>query len=517
MPKVMIVDDEEIERVSMQKILSESFEGLEIAEAKNGQMAIDLSRSFKPDLILMDIKMPGMNGLDAIKEIMMDFPAIKFVMVTAHDTFQFAREAIKLGVKDYLLKPSKISEIVVTVGKVIKEIEVEQERKENDIKNDLQFEKSRQVLETDMVTQLLFDHVHEVHVETLMEMLDIKSADEMFVMVILIPEGFENVYVPWVNQIKKLGSVWVGALHGRHFPLIVFRNNENSYRSQVTAIVKNGLKDNQNKQGREWYVGIGEIYKSLDQMKKSYHEALIAMMDITRAGTYRFYMDINTETNYGDTLLQKYKEEEFLEQVRLGEWENIKNRLVMLIKSYEKEEIPLEHTKQRIMELIWGIYHTLAEMGIDIQSGHYFLKEQSYQQLVEEIGMYIEEINHQYERRYNGNELDTIHQIKQYIKNHSSENISLEILGDRVGLSAIYISKLFKEKLNINYIDYLTRCRVDKAKENMLFPEKSIKEIAFEVGYHDPNYFSKVFKKQVGLSPKKYRDKILGFSVSSSE
>lgn len=512
----MIVDDEEIERVSMQKILSESFEGLEMAEAKNGRMAIDLSSSFKPDIILMDIKMPGMNGLDAIKEIMMDFPTIKFVMVTAHDTFQFAREAIKLGVKDYLLKPSKISEIVATVEKVIKEIEVEQERIEKDIKHDLQFEKSRRVLETDMVTQLLFDHVHEVHVDTLMDMLEIKSADEMFVMVILVPERFEKVYAQWVNQIKELGSVWVGALHGRHFPLIVFRNNENSYRSQVTTIVKNGLKDSQNKRGCEWFVGIGEIYESLDQMKESYHEALIAMMDVTRAGTYRFYKDINTEPNYGDALMEKYKGE-FLDQVRLGEWGKIKNHLVMLIKSYEKEKIPLEHTKQRIMELIWRIYHTLAEMGIDIKSGHYFLKEQSYQQFVEEIGMYIEEINLQYERIYNCNEQDTIHQIKQYIKNHSSENISLEMLGDRVGLSAIYISKLFKEKLNINYIDYLTLCRVDKAKEYMLFPEKSIKEIAFEVGYHDPNYFSKVFKKQVGVSPKKYRDKILGFSVSSSE
>ncbi len=106
--------------------------------------------------------------------------------------------------------------------------------------------------------------------------------------------------------------------------------------------------------------------------------------------------------------------------------------------------------------------------------------------------------------------MDKIHQIKQYIFEHSHEDISLDALGRKVDLSPIYISKMFKEKLGINYIDFLTECRIEKAKKLLSDPEKSLKEITFEIGYHEPNYFSKVFKKMCGVSPKEYRNILLG-------
>jgi two-component system, response regulator YesN len=115
-----------------------------------------------------------------------------------------------------------------------------------------------------------------------------------------------------------------------------------------------------------------------------------------------------------------------------------------------------------------------------------------------------------YEKHYELLEADTIHQIKQYIIEHSSEDISLDTLAKKVDLSPIYISKMFKEKLGINYIDLLTECRIEKAKKLLGNPEKSIKEITFEVGYHDPNYFSKVFKKMCNITPKEYRRTLVG-------
>jgi two-component system response regulator YesN len=107
-------------------------------------------------------------------------------------------------------------------------------------------------------------------------------------------------------------------------------------------------------------------------------------------------------------------------------------------------------------------------------------------------------------------EPDTIQQIKQHIINHSHEDISLDAIGKKVGLSPFYISKMFKEQLGINYIDFLTECRIEKAKKMMGDPEKSLKEISIEVGYHDPNYFSRVFKKMCDVSPTEYRKTLLG-------
>lgn len=128
--KLLIVDDEQIEREGMEAILKKAFPEVIIKQAKNGYESIQIAKSFHPDLVLMDIKMPGISGLEAIEKLLQDFPEMKFILVTAYDTFDFARQAIRLGVKDYLLKPSKAREITETVGNVLLEIKEEKQKKE---------------------------------------------------------------------------------------------------------------------------------------------------------------------------------------------------------------------------------------------------------------------------------------------------------------------------------------------------------------------------------------------------
>ncbi|MGB2992713.1 MAG: response regulator, partial [Paenisporosarcina sp.] len=223
MRKLLIVDDEPIERDGMQAILHKAYPELDIKQAKNGKIAVEMAAEFKPDLILMDIMMPGMNGLEAVEQISEDHPNIKFVMVTAFDMFDYARQAIKLGVKDYLLKPSKASEIVETVGKVLKQSDVEQHSLATSKFQQASMQNALTLVETDVVTQLLFDHVHEVHIDMLVEMLEIRSTIEKFVMVILLPSGAEKYYSQIKEKVRQTGSGWVGALYGRQLPIIVFR------------------------------------------------------------------------------------------------------------------------------------------------------------------------------------------------------------------------------------------------------------------------------------------------------
>ncbi|WP_440898033.1 response regulator [Amphibacillus sp. Q70] len=507
--KILIVDDEEIERKSMNVILSDAFSDLEIKEAKNGKTAVESARTFEPDLILMDIKMPGMNGLAAIEQIKNESQHPKFIMVTAYDTFAYAKQAIKLGAKDYILKPSKVSEITSTVGQVIDQIKKEKEADTKQAKQNLHFQKSKRVVETDMVTQLLFDHVHDVHIDMMMEMLEIKSTEQIFVFVVLLPEGLENQYPATVNRIKQAGNVWVGALYGRQFPVIVFRNQKKTFRAQATTLVHHTFKKNRDTIDQGWIVGIGNPYDSLDQVQKSYHEALIAMFDMDRLNQYRFYQDVPVGDNRCDHQFEKYRNHQFFDQVRLGEWDNIAQKFVSLIQCYEKEHTPLRNTQERILELIWMIARILDEMNIHVEWESIKLYSQTYQQFIEEIRLYLKRLKKRYHDYHHDLELDSIKQIKQYIIDHSNEDISLDFLADRAGLSTIYISKMFKEKLGINYIDFLTECRIEQAKTLIQDPEKSIKEIALDVGYHDPNYFSKVFKKSTGVSPMTYREKSL--------
>jgi two-component system response regulator YesN len=170
----------------------------------------------------------------------------------------------------------------------------------------------------------------------------------------------------------------------------------------------------------------------------------------------------------------------------------------------------LLQTQQRVLELLWIASRVLIEMGIATETPLFSFQSQDYRQLRAESGLLLDRMRQSFTEYHDRVEPDTIQQIKQYIIEHSHEDVSLDMIGKRVGLSPFYISKMFKEQLGVNYIDFLTECRIDKAKKLMSDPERSLKEITFEVGYHDPNYFSKVFKKMCDASPTEYRKTLLG-------
>ncbi|MET3699811.1 two-component system response regulator YesN [Bacillus oleivorans] len=504
MIKLLIVDDEQIEREGMQAILQNAFPTLVIEQAKNGKTAIEKTVSFQPDIILMDIKMPGMSGLEAVEHISKDYPHIKFIMVTAYDTFKFVQQAIKLGAKDYLLKPSKASEIAETIGKVLKQIEVEKQHLATSILQKEALQKTLALVETDIVTQLLFDHVHEVHLDMLVEMLDIQTMDEMFVMVVIVPTKSENLYAAIKEKVRQSGLV--GAIYGSQLPIIVFRNPDQSFRSQAVNLARQILSIAKFEQESGLFIGIGNVYRSLDEVRQSYQESLMATMDTTLPVKYKFYSDVPNLNKMYNGQLHKQREQEISDSVRLGDWEQVLNKLMDIIHYYEIEGYSLLQSQQKILEVLWIVSRTLNELGVETVTPLYSFQIQDYRQLRSETGMLLDRMKDKYIEHFEHMESDTILNLKQYIIEHSHEDISLEQLAKKVNLSPIYISKIFKEKLGINYIDFLTECRIDQAKKLLADPEKSIKEITFEVGYHEPNYFSKVFKKVCNLTPKEYRN-----------
>ncbi|WP_080848590.1 response regulator [Cytobacillus gottheilii] len=505
MMKLLLVDDEQIEREGMQAILENSFSNLLIDQARNGQEAAEMARTFQPDLILMDIKMPGINGLEAVEIIKDEFPYIQFIMVTAYDTIEYLHQAIKLGVKDYLLKPSRASDIVSVVGKVLQKIEEEQHNQE---KRKLQQQKTLALAEKDIFTQLLFDHVHDVHVDLLVEMLDIPHTMDMYVMLVLVPAGEEQIYSVIKDKIRSKNTGWIGAIHGNQLPIIVCCDSEKTYRSQATSLARELLSISKAKTDG-WFIGIGSVCKSLEEIRQSYQHALIATMDTSLPVKYRFYEDVPKIGNKSDGKPRIHQRKEFSDQIRLGQWEHIKRYVSEMIAYYEKKGTPIHYTQQRVLEVLWVAARVMSELGMDVETPVYSYEMKNAAELKRVTVHMLDGMKQLYMIHNDHLEADTFHKLKQYIFEHSHKDISLESLGQMVELSPIYISKMFKEKLGVNYIDYLTQCRMEKAKSLLGDSKKSIKEITFETGYHDPNYFSKVFKKMCGITPMEYRKAVL--------
>ena len=514
MIKFLIVDDEQMEREGMKAILKREFPSLLMEEANNGQLAIELAADFQPDIVLMDIQMPGINGLEAIEQILIDNPQTKFIMVTAFDTFNYVQSALKLGAKDYILKPSKISEIIKVVGKVLGEIEEERKlQEESNLQQEL-LQRTLTLVETDVVTQLLFDHVHDVHLNMLMEMLDIHDTNSFFVMNVTVPFGMEILYTKIKEKVRSKKSGWMGALYDGQLPIIIFQDEAQSYRAQAISLAKEILAIGTQQQKDGWFVGIGNECKSLAEIRGSYKQARIASSNITIPTKYRFFQDVPLLNESENRKQSMYLKKDLADYVRLGQWDQLKTSTYQLIQAYEIENIEIQQAQQYVLDVLWSIVN---EIGIETATPIFSYQVVNYRQLRDETANLLQAIQYSYEQHYENLQADSFQQIKLYIMENSQQNISLEMLSEKVGLSPIYISKMFKEKLGINYIDFLTECRIEKAKKMLADPEKSVKEITLEVGYHDPNYFSKVFKKMCNVSPREYRKALLGLTSTADK
>jgi two-component system response regulator YesN len=524
--KILIVDDEVIERMALQKIIETEVEDVEVVgQAENGRRAIELASELQPDLILMDIKMPGIDGLQAIERIGETSLNPTYIIVSSFDTFEYARQALRLGVKDYLLKPSEKAVIVSTIKKVIGEIKQERMEVENQKRVLHQLQMVLPIVEADLVTQLLFDHVHEVHLDESKHFLGIEKLDKSFVMVVFVlPKNreagsrpnVERLYRDLKEKFHQAGKGWVGALSGRQVPIAIFlEEKKGSYRLQASMIAKSITQLSSKYHDINLFVGIGNESSSTDQLRHSYHEALLASVDVTLPGKYHFYEDLSKEDEEGTPFLLDI-EKQIIEEVRKGDWLEINYLLEQVIGYYQQCQKNTLEAQQRVYEVFLLMLRVLEDMGFVLDKPFFSFQTSNYQQLRTDATCQLDKLVKSFSRMKEEIETDVASQVKTYILQFSHKEISLEMIADHVQLSPYYVSKLFKEEFGISYIDFLTNCRTAKAKELMAEGKLSLKEITYKIGYRDPNYFSRVFKKACGVSPTTYKKQLVNKNKTSS-
>ncbi|MEX2414524.1 MAG: response regulator [Paenibacillaceae bacterium] len=526
MSRILIVDDEQVERDGLEAILKSQFNQHEFMQAENGRRAIELANEWLPDLVLMDIRMPGINGLEAIETISAAHPQMKFVMITAFDTFDYARKALRLKVKDYILKPSKADVIIDKVNEILREITIEHDEVAQHQQLEDRLDRLLPIAQTDLVTQLLFDHVHDVHLDEMLGLVGGSSNREALVMTLMMntrdglhldKQVLERWYAAVKEQLQSSIYGWIGAMTGRQIPLIVFREENKSLRSQALVMVRTISNLLQRFPELECFIGIGNAYPSLEHIRLSYQEALLASVDMSLPTKHRFYSDSLNASEFEQEQHARQLEKQVMDDVRFGNWEQVQVRIIGLIEHYEKCGASVMISLQRALEAMWITYRMLQELGIESERPVYSFQVSHYRQLRTETISMLEKMMRSAITMKENVKPDIVHQIKQYIMENSSKDISLEMIADRVNLSPYYISKLFKEQLGLNYIDYLTECRIERAKSLMCDSELSLKEITFEIGYNDPNYFSRVFRRVYGISPTEYRKRIFNNKVQVND
>lgn len=472
--KLLIVDDEPIERQALQQILQKAFPDFQMMQAKNGREAVEYALKEEPDLVLMDILMPGMTGLEAIELIQQKGIECQFVMVTAFDTFDYAKSALQLGVKDYLLKPTTPKEMTQIIGAIAEKIIAEKQQKQ-------QFEP---FIEQAFVSQLLFDAMDSV--EDVLP-LPLKETTSFAVLMVTFAEQVKGEAV--LKKAQQYG-VYSGVLYEQRRPFIIPIKED--FRQETMRVAKAFIAALEEQHYSS--VAISSQIPSLDELSRGYREAWLVSGVAQRVIYFEDYVQfVPMEADWQAAIDQL-------------DWHKIR-----LLFQQMTQQKPLAEAREKAFQKLWQVHTQLHQLGLEMGPPTLSFSDESQAQLLKDIFQAIDQLARHEEWLKKRQESDKMQQAKTYIDQHFSEDISLETLAAYLHLNPIYVSKLFKDKLNINYIDYLSEIRIKHAKKRLLEQETSTKEIAYDVGYRDLNYFSKVFKKYTGYSPTEYRKRALAY------
>jgi two-component system, response regulator YesN len=404
MYRILIADDEALERKGLEFIIEQMMPGIfQIIHAENGRMAIQRAEQFRPHIVMMDIKMPGIEGLEALRQIKEHNAGIKTVLVTAYDYFSYAQQAISLGVNEYILKPAKRDHVTNVLRKLLQEVEEEENKWEQALEQREKLMQLIPLVESELAILIMSDAVLEIELEQAASLLELQ-VDEGFAIAIVAESDLDRRKAVYAlkNYSRTLGTHFVSPMIGRHMAIFVaMEKGSRENPDDVAVRVKTFLEGQFNV---EFHVAAGPLERGLEGLRRSYRESLI-MLD-----------------GVGSLL---------------------------------KEEMELS---------------------------------------AQQSGQDREQI------------LRVIDRAKTWIKERYHQELSMEQVADYVNLNPFYFSKLFKKHVGETFIDYLTRLRINKAKDLIGREELSLKEVCYEVGYHDPNYFSRVFKKVTGISPSEYRN-----------
>jgi two-component system response regulator YesN len=526
MYKLMIVDDEQIVIDAVTHIISKNIKNVSVvATAKNGREASEKAKSNHPEIILMDIRMPGINGIDAIAEIKRIYPDIRFAIISAYEQFEFAKQAMELGVEHYILKPINRNVLIETILKMISQIHEQEEKKKRELETIEKLEKVVPYLEQGFIYSILLNTEFDEELLKYMEILNMNHSGG-YIMIMQFGDGNKAEELsnrigssiigqenyPYLRDIFKfkckciVGPVLINKI-------IVYISSERSkseyeFRLQTIELAEDILKSVQKKMNMECFIGIGSYRKNQDIII-SYNEAVKALR-MNRGEPISHILDVCGEE-------QKYMHDihaaaNMISKIEMGNGEGAAAAFSKISDRIQHfQGLTFEQKRSFLIEYMVIVHRKAMEAGVSEDSClkyDDYIQEMLYAENIEKLTswcmnriIYITR-KIQAEKTKKGNCI--IERAKSYIREHFREEITLEELSKSLNISPQYFSRLFKEETGYNFIEYLTFIRIEHSKHLMQTTDMTIKEICFSVGYGDPNYFSRLFKKNTGLSPTTY-------------
>ena len=483
--KVILVDDEEEVIDVMEEKIRWNELGFEVVgSATNGVKALELIEKLQPDVVLTDIKMPYMDGLELARRVRADYPNIYIMLCTGFDEFEYAKEAVHLEIKEYMLKPINAVELSECLTRLKDTLDKERE------------EKLKGPLFCCVVFHTSANHVPE-------------GMDSLLLSMSVDREIKQRLAEKWkCQEFIYLGNT-----------VLVLEVDTEENLVQITDECDRFCRWAYRIMGAVVTAGVGTTCESLYDISTSYEGAREAVSYRVLYGTKRAINigEIVPKESKIQTQQEEARMQELFRAIHVGDEEEIEKAARKEIEKLHKNAKTIGQYNLATMEIVSGYFKFCSNNSLDFNemSGNVPNLYQKVSQMDESaltswiIGMSLK-ISEQLKNARNSTSRRLVTEAQNIVRERYMESeITLDDVCSALGVSNSYFSSIFKKEMGKSFISYLTDYRMDIAAEMILNTTEKSYTIAEKVGYLDANYFSYVFKKRFGMSPSKYRNEHL--------
>lgn len=523
---VLLVDDEEeVIRVIMKKINWEGLGFSVIGYANNGMKALEMVEEFQPDVVMTDIKMPYMDGMELSNRIKTEFPATKILIFTGFDEFEYAKEAVHLEVEEYILKPVNSIELTNVLTQL--KIKLDQEISEKRNVETLQkcYLESLPLLQANFYSTLVEGRIQEKEIPKYLADYQISFPGPYFCCLVIhtsssqVPKDMNPLLLStsvYNQATERLGEKWQAKCFSYlgNTILIAQLKSENEV-SELTDECDRFCRYAHRIIGAVVTVGIGQVCGDILELSRSYSGAREAVSYRVIYGASRAInikeiapQEMSRSDTAGDTELSN-----LFKTIRLNPAEDIEQAVRKYLEQISFPAKSLQQHHIDIMELVSALYRFTANNDIATEDFSGDMRK-LYSSLLDlgpdALQKWLIDISLSFrEKLISARSRSTktfVSRAMEYVRsNYSDEELSLDNICEVLGVSNSYFSTIFKKETGNSFIGYLTDYRMDRASRLLIETNEKSYIIAKHVGYTDPNYFSYVFKRRFGVSPSKYR------------
>lgn len=497
MLKVLVVDDEPKVRRGVSRLIEAYPEKYELLGAcPNAKAVIEFLGQRVPDVILTDIRMPDQDGLELINHLKHRYHNLDFIILSGYGDFEYAKKALQYQVYDFLLKPLKPQELYDALDGV------REKRKSNHV------ERSESLEDNHFFN--LIRSSDEREEKRQLENLGLLDEEGKFRVAILDIGELPDQAQKQTGILKK--TVKEAFPDIRHlytcfgYQIIMICEEEFSRES-----IYERIKFLEESLSGKLFMGISGTGENFFELKEKYFQALDALKQYIYPGSGQLFFEDDLkerELAFSDETCGR-----IMNAVRTGNQAAVKEQMEAFLHEYRQKRCRMLSMKRQFLLLQRGIEALTEELGMDRKSsgelGNFIRNIEEVRDFSEienawafGLAKITKEAGAIAERKMNSY---YISQILDYVQENYMRELSLEDVAEQVNLSVGYLSNYFKGKMGMNFVDYLTKLRIEKAKELLMDTNEKIYKIAEQVGYQNSQYFVTIFKKRTGVTPAEYR------------